>query len=228
MNNKVKLKDLPKYERPRERLIRYGADKLSNSELLALILRTGTKNDNVLNLCSSLLGEFGGINGLLNLSVKELKEINGIGEAKTAQILALAELSKRFNSFQSGEELIISSPKDVAFYMMKEMNNLKKEYFKIIMLNTKNMIISIKDVSIGSLNSSIVHPREVFVEAIKNSSAAVILCHNHPSGDCTPSKEDIAVTKRLKECGDLIGIEVLDHIIIGRKNFISFKEKGFV
>lgn len=228
MNNKVKLKDLPKNERPRERLIRYGADKLSNSELLALILRTGTKNDNVLNLCSSLLGEFGGINGLLNLSVKELKEINGIGEAKTAQILALAELSKRFNSFQSGEELIISSPKDVAFYMMKEMNNLKKEYFKIIMLNTKNMIISIKDVSIGSLNSSIVHPREVFVEAIKNSSAAVILCHNHPSGDCTPSKEDIAVTKRLKECGDLIGIEVLDHIIIGRKNFISFKEKGFV
>lgn len=228
MNNKVKLKDLPKNERPRERLTRYGADKLSNSELLALILRTGTKNDNVLNLCSSLLGEFGGINGLLNLSVKELKEINGIGEAKTAQILALAELSKRFNSFQSGEELIISSPKDVAFYMMKEMNNLKKEYFKIIMLNTKNMIISIKDVSIGSLNSSIVHPREVFVEAIKNSSAAVILCHNHPSGDCTPSKEDIAVTKRLKECGDLIGIEVLDHIIIGRKNFISFKEKGFV
>lgn len=228
MNYKVKLKDLPKNERPRERLTRYGADKLSNSELLALILRTGTKNDNVLNLCSSLLGEFGGINGLLNLSVKELKEINGIGEAKTAQILALAELSKRFNSFQSGEELIISSPKDVAFYMMKEMNNLKKEYFKIIMLNTKNMIISIKDVSIGSLNSSIVHPREVFVEAIKNSSAAVILCHNHPSGDCTPSKEDIAVTKRLKECGDLIGIEVLDHIIIGRKNFISFKEKGFV
>lgn len=228
MNYKVKLKDLPKNERPRERLTRYGADKLSNSELLALILRTGTKNDNVLNLCSSLLGEFGGINGLLNLSIKELKEINGIGEAKTAQILALAELSKRFNSFQSGEELIISSPKDVAFYMMKEMNNLKKEYFKIIMLNTKNMIISIKDVSIGSLNSSIVHPREVFVEAIKNSSAAVILCHNHPSGDCTPSKEDIAVTKRLKECGDLIGIEVLDHIIIGRKNFISFKEKGFV
>lgn len=228
MNYKVKLKDLPKNERPRERLIRYGADKLSNSELLALILRTGTKNDNVLNLCSSLLGEFGGINGLLNLSVRELKEIKGIGEAKTAQILALAELSKRFNSFQSGEEVIVSSPKDVAFYMMKEMNNLKKEYFKIIMLNTKNMIISIKDVSIGSLNSSIVHPREVFVEAIKNSSAAVILCHNHPSGDCTPSKEDIVVTKRLKECGDLIGIEVLDHIIIGRKNFISFKEKGFV
>lgn len=228
MNQKVKLKDLPKNERPRERLIRYGADKLSNAELLALILRTGTKDYNVLNLCSLLLGEFGGINGLLNLSVKELKEINGIGEAKTAQILALAELSKRFNSFQSGEELIISSPKDVAFYMMKEMNNLKKEYFKIIMLNTKNMIISIKDVSVGSLNSSIVHPREVFVEAIKNSSSAVILCHNHPSGDCTPSKEDMAVTKRLKECGDLIGIEVLDHIIIGRKKFISFKEKGFV
>ncbi|MDU1411554.1 MAG: DNA repair protein RadC [Clostridium sp.] len=228
MNYKIKVKDLPKNERPREKLLRYGANQLSNSELLAVILRTGTKDENILNLCDKLISHFGGINGLLNPSIEELKGIKGIGEAKATQIMALAELSARFNSFKSGEEYVISCPKDVAFYMMKEMNTYKKEYFKLIMLNTKNIVISVKDVSIGNLNSSIVHPREVFVEAIKMSSASVILCHNHPSGDPTPSKEDIAVTKRLKECGTLLGIEVLDHIIIGRKKYISLKEEDIV
>ena len=228
MNYKIKVKDLPKNERPREKLLRYGANQLSNSELLAVILRTVTKDENILNLCDKLISHFGGINGLLNPSIEELKGIKGIGEAKATQIMALAELSSRFNSFKSGEEYAISCPKDVAFYMMKEMNTYKKEYFKLIMLNTKNIIISVKDVSIGNLNSSIVHPREVFVEAIKMSSASVILCHNHPSGDPTPSKEDIAVTKRLKECGTLLGIEVLDHIIIGRKKYISLKEEEIV
>lgn len=228
MNYKIKVKDLPKNERPREKLLRYGANQLSNSELLAVILRTGTKDDNILNLCDKLISHFGGINGLLNPSIEDLKGIKGIGEAKATQIMALAELSTRFNSFKSGEEYVISCPKDVAFYMMKEMNTYKKEYFKLIMLNTKNIIISVKDVSIGNLNSSIVHPREVFLEAIKMSSSSVILCHNHPSGDPTPSKEDIAVTKRLKECGTLLGIEVLDHIIIGRKKYISLKEEDIV
>ena len=228
MNYKIKVKDLPKNERPREKLLRYGANQLSNSELLAVILRTGTKDENILNLCDKLISHFGGINGLLNPSIEELKGIKGIGEAKATQIMALAELSARFNSFKSGEEYVISFPKDVAFYMMKEMNTYKKEYFKLIMLNTKNIVISVKDVSIGNLNSSIVHPREVFVEAIKMSSASVILCHNHPSGAPTPSKEDIAVTKRLKECGTLLGIEVLDHIIIGRKKYISLKEEDIV
>ncbi len=208
MNYKLKIKDLPKNERPREKMLRYGAEYLSNSELLALILRTGTKEDSVLNLCDRLL--------------------KGIGEVKATQVLALAELATRFNSFKSGEEHIVSSPKDVSNYMMRQMKGLKKEYFKLIMLNTKNIIISVKDISIGNLNSSIVHPREVFIEAIKLSSASVILCHNHPSGDPTPSKEDILITKRLKECGTLLGIEVLDHIIIGNEAYISLKEKGII
>lgn len=228
MNYKLKIKDLPKNERPREKMLRYGAEYLSNSELLALILRTGTKEDSVLNLCDRLLAHCGGINGISSPSVNDLKQVKGIGEVKATQVLALAELATRFNSFKSGEEHIVSSPKDVSNYMMRQMKGLKKEYFKLIMLNTKNIIISVKDISIGNLNSSIVHPREVFIEAIKLSSASVILCHNHPSGDPTPSKEDILITKRLKECGTLLGIEVLDHIIIGNKAYISLKEKGII
>lgn len=228
MNYKLRIKDLPKNERPREKILRYGAECLSNSELLALILRTGTKEDNVLNLCDRVLSHCGGINGISGPSINELKQVKGIGEAKATQILALAELATRFNSFKSGAEYAISSPKDVSTYMMGQMKNLKKEYFKLIMLNTKNIIISVKDISIGNLNSSIVHPREVFIEAIKLSSASVILCHNHPSGDPTPSKEDILITKRLKECGTLLGIEVLDHVIIGNKAYVSLKEKGIV
>ena len=228
MNYKLKIKDLPKNERPREKMLRYGAEYLSNSELLALILRTGTKEDSVLNLCDRLLSHCGGINGISSPSINDLKQVKGIGEVKATQVLALAELATRFNSFKSGEEHIVSSPKDVSNYMMRQMKGLKKEYFKLIMLNTKNIIISVKDISIGNLNSSIVHPREVFIEAIKLSSASVILCHNHPSGDPTPSKEDILITKRLKECGTLLGIEVLDHIIIGNETYISLKEKGIV
>jgi len=228
MNYKLKIKDLPKNERPREKMLRYGAEYLSNSELLALILRTGTKEDSVLNLCDRLLSHCGGINGISSPSINDLKQVKGIGEVKATQVLALAELATRFNSFKSGEEHIVSSPKDVSNYMMRQMKGLKKEYFKLIMLNTKNIIISVKDISIGNLNSSIVHPREVFIEAIKLSSASVILCHNHPSGDPTPSKEDILITKRLKECGTLLGIEVLDHIILGNEAYISLKEKGII
>lgn len=228
MNYKLKIKDLPKNERPREKMLRYGAEYLSNSELLALILRTGTKEDSVLNLSDRLLSHCGGINGISSPSINDLKQVKGIGEVKATQVLALAELATRFNSFKSGEEHIVSSPKDVSNYMMRQMKGLKKEYFKLIMLNTKNIIISVKDISIGNLNSSIVHPREVFIEAIKLSSASVILCHNHPSGDPTPSKEDILITKRLKECGTLLGIEVLDHIIIGNEAYISLKEKGII
>lgn len=228
MDNKLRVKDLPKNERPREKILRYGAESLSNSELLAIILRVGTKDENILKLCDRVISHYGGINGLINSTVGDLKQIKGIGEAKATQILALAELAGRFKSFKSGDEYTVSSPKDIAFYMMNQMKSLKKEYFKLIMLNTKNVIISVKDVSIGNLNSSIVHPREVFIEAIKNSSSSVILCHNHPSGDPSPSKEDILITKRLKECGILLGIDVLDHIIIGNEAYISLKEKGIV
>ena len=226
MYNSLKIIDLPSNERPREKLIRYGAGELSNSELLAVVLRCGTKSENIINLCNRLLKETGGLNGLLDFSVKEFMEINGIGEAKAAQLLSIAELSKRFKSFKSGDTIKIKSPKDAVDFLMEEMRYLREEHLKVIMLNTKNIVISVKDVSIGSLNSSIVHPREVFLDAIKKSSASIIICHNHPSGDPSPSKEDIEITKRLIECGKLLGIEILDHLIIGNGIYISLKEKG--
>lgn len=228
MENLLKIMDLPENERPREKLLRYGADALSNSELLAIILRTGSSSENILNLSSRILKETGGLNGLMECSADEFMSLKGIGEAKASQLLALAELTKRFKSFRSGDEYKIAEPKDAALLVLESMRYLKKEYLKIIMLNTKNVVISIKDVSVGSLNSSIVHPREVFCEAIKKSSASIIICHNHPSGDPTPSGEDINVTRRLKECSSLLGVDLLDHIIIGNGTYISLKEKGIL
>lgn len=226
MENTLRIMDLPENERPREKLLRYGAEALSNGELLALILRTGSAQENIVNLSNRILKEAGGLNGLLNLHNEEFMNLKGIGEAKAAQLLALAEISKRFKSFRSGDQYKISQPKDAADLVMEGMRYLKQEHLKVIMLNTKNIVISIKDVSVGSLNSSIVHPREVFCEAIKRSSASIIICHNHPSGDPAPSSEDINLTHRIKECGKLLGIELLDHIIIGDGSYISLKEKG--
>lgn len=228
MSMTYKIMDLPQNERPREKLLRYGAETLSNNELLAIILRTGTKQENIVSLCGRIISECGGLNGLLSSSAEQFKNLKGIGNAKATQLLALTEISKRFRSFKSGEEYKITSPKDIAEYLMEEMRYLKKEYLKLIMLNTKNVIISIKDISIGNLNTSIVHPREVFYEAIRKCSASVVICHNHPSGDPAPSKEDVNITIRLKECGKLLGIEVLDHIIIGNGSYVSLKEKGML
>lgn len=228
MQNTCKILDLPKNERPRERMLRYGSEVLSNSELLAIILRTGSKDEDILSLCRKLLREKNGLNGLLTSTSEEFMKLHGIGKAKAAQLLALAELSKRFKSYKSGEEYKISEPRAAAEMVMEEMRYLKQECLKVIMLNTKNVVIGYKDVSLGSLNSSIVHPREVFCDALKKSSASIIICHNHPSGDPTPSSEDINVTNRIKECGRLLGIDLLDHLIIGDGIYISLKEKGII
>ncbi|WP_373898948.1 DNA repair protein RadC [Haloimpatiens sp. FM7315] len=226
LNTSFKIMDLPKNERPRERLLRYGTEVLSNSELLAVILRTGTASQNILSLSSRILESSGGLNGLLDMTAEDYMSLKGIGKAKAAQLLALTEIFRRFKSYRSGENYKISCPKDAAEIMMEDMRTLKKEYLKVIMLNVKNYVIGIKDISIGSLNSSIVHPREVFLEAIKKHSASIILCHNHPSGDPKPSKEDISITERLKECSKILGIDFIDHIIIGDRNYVSLKEKG--
>ncbi|GAA0718589.1 DNA repair protein RadC [Clostridium malenominatum] len=228
MKENLKLKDLPKNERPRERLLRYGSKSLSNIELLAILLRTGSKSENILNLCGRIIEISGGLNGVLELSREELMQINGVGEAKVCQLLALSELFKRFKSFKSGDSYKITKPNDAAYLVMEEMRYLKQEYIKLIMLNTKNAVIKIKDIFIGSLNSSILHPREIFSEAIKNNSSSIIICHNHPSGDPLPSNEDINITKRIKECGKIIGIDLLDHIIIGDGVYISLKEKDMM
>ncbi|MBN1066833.1 JAB domain-containing protein [Clostridium botulinum] len=229
MENSLKIKDIPKKERPKEKLLSYGADTLNNSELLAIILRTGTKGENVLQLSNRLLSKFQGLDGILEASLDDITSIKGIKEGKASQILALAELFKRFRTFKSADrDIKIMSPNDLAMLINGEMSLLKQEILKVIFLNTKNIVIGTKDVFKGSLNTSIVHPREIFKEAINKSSAKIIISHNHPSGDPTPSKEDINITLRIKECGEIMGIQLLDHIIIGKNGFISLKEKGFI
>lgn len=228
MENTLKITDLPQAERPRERLLKYGADTLSNSELLAIILRSGTAKENALCLSTRLLKSSGGLDGLLSFSAEDFMKLQGIGAAKAAELLALSEISKRFRTFKSGGEYKINQPKDAAELVMESMKCLRQEYLRVIMLNTKNVVINVKDVSMGTLNSSIVHPREVFSDAIRKNSASIIICHNHPSGDPNPSSEDISITHRLKESGKLLGIELLDHIIIGNGNYTSLKEKGIV
>ncbi|MBY6916896.1 JAB domain-containing protein [Clostridium botulinum] len=229
MENSLKIKDIPKNERPKEKLLSYGADTLNNSELLAIILKTGTKGENVLQLSNRLLSEFQGLDGILEASLDDITSIKGIKEGKASQILALAELFRRFRTFKSADrDIKIMSPNDIAMLINGEMSLLKQEILKVIFLNTKNIVIGTKDVFKGSLNTSIVHPREIFKEAVNKSSAKIIICHNHPSGDPTPSKEDINITLRIKECGEIMGIQLLDHIIIGKNGFISLKEKGFI
>ena len=223
-----RLKDLPKHNRPRERFKMYGAQNLTDIELLSILLGSGIKDDNIINVSMKVFSKSKGLRNLFDMSLNELQEIKGIGEVKSIQILALGELIRRYTIVDYEDKLKISSAIDCVNIINNEMSLLNKEVLKIIMLNVKNIVIGIRDVSIGSLNSSIVHPREVFYEAIKNSSASIIIAHNHPSGDSTPSREDINITKRLKECGELLGINLLDHIIIGKNTYVSLKEKGIL
>ena len=229
MNNSIKVIDIPKEERPIEKLLINGPEILSNAELLAVILRTGTRGENVISLSTRILSEFDGLNGLLDIGISEITSIKGIKNIKASQILAIGEIFRRFNSLNLIREgNSISSPRDIAKLLINEMMSLKQEILKLIMLDTKNNIIGIKDVFKGSLNTSIVHPREIFKEALKKSSSSIIICHNHPSGDPIPSKEDINITLRLKECSKIIGIDLLDHLIIGKDKFVSLKEKGII
>ncbi|AND85711.1 DNA repair protein RadC [Clostridium tyrobutyricum] len=223
-----RIKDLPENERPRERLFRYGPEALSNIELLAILLGCGSKKENIISLSSRIIQNNGGINGVFDSTLEDFTNISGIGKAKAAKLLAVIELSKRFKSFKDGDNYKIHNSQDAAMLVMKEMKSLKQEHLVVIMLNTKNVVISVKNVFIGSLNSSIVHPREVFSYAIKNSSASIIICHNHPSGDPSPSDEDIKVTYRLEKCGEILGIHLIDHLIIGNGQYISLKEKGIL
>ncbi len=224
----LKIKDLPKEERPRERLIRHGPDRLSNSELIAILLRTGTRRQNALALADRLLAQFDSLVGLFSASHEELQKVEGIGPAQAAVIMAAFELAKRLSESRMELKDVISTPRDAAQMVLRELSFADKEHFVIIMLNTKNRVIAKKVISIGHLNASIVHPREMFKEAIRRSSAAVILVHNHPSGDLTPSQEDIATTERLKQVGELLGIEVLDHLIVGDNRYFSFREQGLL
>ncbi|NMB26871.1 MAG: DNA repair protein RadC [Tissierellia bacterium] len=228
-NKGYTIKDLPLNERPREKLSKYGVNSLSNAELIAVIIRTGQREDTAIDLANRILSiDSSGIGFLSHATMEELKKIKGIGNCKAAQLLAAIELGKRISSQGVEDKLKINSPSVIVELLMEEMRYLKKEHFKIAILDTKNQIISIENISIGNLNASIVHPREVFNIAIKRSANSIILIHNHPSGDPTPSTEDINITHRLIEAGNIIGIKVLDHIIIGDNKHISFKQRNII
>lgn len=224
---KISMKDIPVDGRPQERLYKYGVESLTDEELIALILRSGTKKENVLNLSKRILSVFNGINGILDASIDELINIDGIKKVKAAETMAVAEICRRYNGMKV-DKVKITCPKDGADYVMNDMMHLKQETLKVLLLNKKNVIIGERDVFKGSLDSSIASPREIFSVAVKNSASSIIVCHNHPSGNPEPSSEDINITKRLKECGTIIGIELLDHLIIGYNKYVSMKEKGII
>jgi DNA repair protein RadC len=226
--NSLMIRDFPQDERPRERFIQNGPASLSNHELIAILLRTGTKDEGVLQLSNRLLTNFEGLRLLKDATLEEMTEIKGIGQAKAIQILAAVEIGRRITNLNYTDRYVIRSPEDGANYVMNDMRFLSQEHFVCLYLNTKNQVLHKQTIFIGSLNASIVHPREVFREALKRSAASIICLHNHPSGDPAPSREDIEVTKRLVECGKMIGIDVLDHLIIGENKFVSLKEKGYL
>ncbi len=226
MNNMTLIKELPFDERPREKLLKYGANQLSNSELLAILIGSGTKDSSAIMLASKLLSLDGqGITYLADCTPEELKDIKGIGGTKASRIISAVELGKRIAAKPRDRKMSANSPKEVSSLFMEEMRHFKKEFFRIVLLNTKNEMIVTEDVSVGSLNSAIVHPREVFSRAVRKSASSIIFVHNHPSGNPEPSREDIDLTNRLVEAGKILGIEVLDHIIIGDGIFVSLKER---
>lgn len=227
-SHNITLRDVPTEDRPRERMIQHGAEALSNAELLAVLLRTGTYQESAVRLAERLLRESGGLRALVDVSMEQLTAIKGIGAAKALQIKAGIELGRRLARSTMNDAVIIRSPQDAAALLTEDMRYLQKEHFVCLFLNTKNHVIGQETLSMGSLNASIVHPREVFRAAIKRSSASIVCAHNHPSGDPTPSPEDIQLTKRLVEAGDIVGIEVLDHLIIGDRRFVSLKELGLM
>ncbi|AFV24944.1 DNA repair protein RadC [Methanolobus psychrophilus R15] len=224
---KICIRDMPEDERPRERLLKYGPEALSNAELLAIILRTGTQKENIVNLCSRIFSEYS-IKQLSQANISKLTEIHGIGNAKAAQIAAVFELARKLEGFTDEPRRKIRSPADVYSLLYPKMREQKRERLVALLLDTKNQVLREEVISIGSLNANIVHPREVFKAALMESCASVILSHNHPSGDPTPSREDIAVTEKLIEGGKLLGIDVLDHVVIGEGRYVSLKDEGYV
>ena len=220
------IRDLPRGERPRERLREYGPGYLSNAELIAILLRTGVTGENVLNLAVRLLSRFRGLAGLARASFNELCSLKGVSEAKACQIMAALELGRRQVSLHPEDRAVIRSLEDVANLMAAEMTILDQEHLRVLLLDTKNHVTGVSEIYIGNVNSSVVRPAEVFRQAIRDNAPAIIVVHNHPSGDPTPSAEDGAITAQLRASGELLGIELLDHIILGAQRHVSLKEQG--
>lgn len=225
------LHDIPVNERPRERLVKYGVESLSLQELLSLIFGRGIKGESVTNISQKLISIFGSLDQLSEASIEELKEIRGLGLAKACQIKACFEISRRLireTSSNKNKNIIIKSPKDIYSLLKDKIANFHKEYFMVASLDNRNKVISVDIVSIGTLSSSLIHPRETFETAIKNHAALIIICHNHPSGELKPSQDDLVVTENLIKAGKLLGIEIADHLIISKEGYFSFKVKRLI
>ena len=228
MRRSSTIHDLPQEERPRERLRKVGVDNLSLQELLALIIEKGKRGENVLTIAQNLLAYFGNLKKIKEASIEELQKVKGAGFATACKLKAALKLGEKtlVKSERYGQR--IENPKDVYELFKNELGDKKKEHFKVLSLTSRNRIISIDDVSIGTLTASLAHPREIFYPAIKNSAASIILVHNHPSGDPTPSKNDIEITKKILKASKILGIKLSDHLIIGENKFFSFKEKDLL
>ena len=221
------IHDLPYSERPRERLQKLGVAALSAQEILALILGRGVASESVMVTAQRLLSQFGNLKGIASASVEELVRIKGIGVAKASQIKAAFELANRLEDYsEAGKKPLVRTPDEVVSLVRGRLKGKKKEHFLAVLLDTRNQLIKVSEISVGSLDASVVHPREAFKEAISVSAASIIFAHNHPSGDPEASDDDIMLTKRLAEAGEIVGIDVLDHIILGDKTFLSLKRQG--
>jgi DNA repair protein RadC len=219
------IHDMPTDERPRERLLHYGASALSPTELLAIILRTGTTRNNVIELAGNLLNKYGGLRGLMRAEIGELCAEYGLGEAKASQLKAALEIGRRLGLQQNDEKIQIKSPSDAANLLMPDMTYLDHEQMRILILDTKNQVVENVSRYQGTVNSSVLRAAEIFRPAVIRNCPAVIVCHNHPSGDPTPSPEDLQVTAQLVEAGKVLDIELVDHLVIGNHKFVSLKEQ---
>lgn len=222
---RLPVKEWPESEQPREKLMALGAEQLSNQELLAILLRVGVKGQDVVSLANQLLVQFGGTGGLYRATWQDLAAVHGMGEAKAVAIRAALELGRRAMQAEERDRLQVRSPADVAGLLQIEMGLLEQEHLKVVLLNTKNHVMSIREVYRGSVNSSQVRTAEVFRDAIKENCPSIVVAHNHPSGDPTPSPEDVRVTRDLVAAGRLLDIEVLDHLVIGRSRYVSLRQK---
>ena len=230
-NKKPMMNELPKQDRPREKFERLGAEKLTDAELLALILRTGTQDMSAVSLSELILEQdvMGyGLEKLYHMSKKDLTSIHGVGEVKAMQILAICELSVRLSKIKAQKRMSFHSPDSIARYYMNEFQSYRQEHLKMILLDTKNHLMGERLISKGTVNASLAEPRDIFSEALRAGAISIVLIHNHPSGDATPSAADLMITQRICDAGELLGIRLIDHIIVGHGNYKSLKEEGFI
>jgi DNA repair protein RadC len=224
----MKMGELPAEERPRERMKALGVEALSMRELLALVIGSGSRGRGTMELADDLVSSFESARDLALASVERLCRVSGVGVARASRVMAAIELGRRVLKSSRGDRKTVRCPADAAGVVMEDMMNLDREHFRVMLLDSKNAVISVETVSIGTVNASIVHPREVLKPALEKSATSIILVHNHPTGSVSPSREDILITRRFEKCGRILGIDVVDHIIVGDNNYVSMKEGGYL